>query len=95
MEGAGVSVLPGFPVENMSNNKIVKKCNNIGFPPIIKASAGGGGKGMHVIRSADEIIQKLEKAKREALSSFGDDKVLIEKVFSKTKTYWRSTNSCR
>ena len=79
MQAAGVSVLPGFPVENLSNNKIVKKCNNIGFPLIIKASAGGGGKGMHVIKSADETIQKLEKAKREALSSFGDDKVLIEK----------------
>ena len=79
MEDAGVSVLPGFPVENMSNNKIVNKCNDIGYPLIIKASAGGGGKGMHVIRAADEIIQKLEQAKREALSSFGDDKVLIEK----------------
>ncbi len=79
MEEAGVPVLPGFSVENKSKNLILKECRNIGFPVIIKASAGGGGKGMHVINSEKEVISKLEATKREALSSFGDDKILIEK----------------
>ncbi len=79
METAGVPVLPGFPVENITNSKIIEECNKIGFPLIIKASAGGGGKGMHVINSAAEILDKLQGAKREALSSFGDDRILIEK----------------
>tara|TARA_B100000686_G_scaffold116504_1_gene123820 strand:- start:5152 stop:7143 length:1992 start_codon:yes stop_codon:yes gene_type:complete len=79
MQDAGVPVLPGFSVENMSNNKILKACKDIGFPLIIKASAGGGGKGMHVINYENEVIAKVEGTKREALSSFGNEKVLIEK----------------
>ena len=79
MEKAGVPVLPGFSADGLSENQILKKCENIGFPLIIKASAGGGGKGMHVINKKNEIINKLEGAKREALSSFGNDSILIEK----------------
>ena len=79
MQEAGVPVLPGFSLENMSKNKILNTCKDIGFPLIIKASAGGGGKGMHVINSEKEVISKVEAAKREALSSFGNEKVLIEK----------------
>lgn len=79
MEKAGVPVLPGFSADSLSYEKIVKKCDNIGFPLIIKASAGGGGKGMHVISKREEIKSKLAGAKREALSSFGNDSILIEK----------------
>ena len=79
MEKTGVPVLPGFSADGLSENQILKKCVNIGFPLIIKASAGGGGKGMHVINKKSEIINKLEGAKREALSSFGNDSILIEK----------------
>ena len=79
MEKAGVPVLPGFSADSLSYEQIVKKCDNIGFPLIIKASAGGGGKGMHVISKREEIKSKLAGAKREALSSFGNDSILIEK----------------
>ena len=79
MEKAGVPVLPGFSADGLSQKQILKKCENIGFPLIIKASAGGGGKGMHVINKKGEITNKLEGAKREALSSFGNDSILIEK----------------
>ena len=79
MEKAGVPVLPGFSADALSYEQIVKKCDNIGFPLIIKASAGGGGKGMHVISKREEIKSKLAGAKREALSSFGNDSILIEK----------------
>ena len=79
MEKAGVPVLPGFSADSLSYEQIVKKCENIGFPLIIKASAGGGGKGMHVIGTREEIKSKLAGAKREALSSFGNDSILIEK----------------
>jgi 3-methylcrotonyl-CoA carboxylase alpha subunit len=79
MEKAGVPVLPGFSADSLPYEQIVKKCDNIGFPLIIKASAGGGGKGMHVISKREEIKSKLAGAKREALSSFGNDSILIEK----------------
>ena len=79
MEKAGVPVLPGFSADSLSYNKIMDKCAAIGFPLIIKASAGGGGKGMHVINKREEIQPKLEAAKREAISSFGNDSILIEK----------------
>jgi len=79
MEKAGVPVLPGFSADDLSQKQILKRCEDIGFPLIIKASAGGGGKGMHIIHKKGEIINKLEAAKREALSSFGNESILIEK----------------
>ncbi len=79
MEEANVPVLSGFSADGLSKKEIIKKCQNIGFPLIIKASAGGGGKGMHVINKKEEIIIKFEGAKREALSSFGNNSILIEK----------------
>ena len=79
MEEADVPVLSGFSADGLSKKEIIKKCENIGFPLIIKASAGGGGKGMHVINKKEEIIIKFEGAKREALSSFGNNSILIEK----------------
>ena len=79
MEKAGVPVLSGFSADDLSKKEIINRCESIGFPLIIKASAGGGGKGMHVINKKEEIIVKLEGAKREALSSFGNSSILIEK----------------
>ena len=79
MEKAGVPVLSGFSADDLSKKEIINRCEGIGFPLIIKASAGGGGKGMHVINKKEEIIVKLEGAKREALSSFGNSSILIEK----------------
>jgi len=85
MEKAGVPVLPGFSTDSLSHTKIMDKCDAIGFPLIIKASAGGGGKGMYVINNREEIKLKIEAAKREALSSFGNDSILIEKYLKKPR----------
>lgn len=76
---AGVPVVPGTQ-ENLKTIDDAKRiCKEIGLPVILKASAGGGGKGMRLIRTEDEIAEAFNTAKSEALSSFGDDTVYIEK----------------
>ena len=66
---AGVPVIPGFSLDD----------KDMSFPVLLKASAGGGGKGMRIVREASELKDAIEAAKREALSSFGDDTLLIER----------------
>jgi acetyl-CoA carboxylase, biotin carboxylase subunit len=79
MKKAGVPMLPGSdgPVEN--EERALKAARDIGFPVIIKAVAGGGGRGMRVVRSADELPQLLRMATREAEAAFGNGDVYIEK----------------
>ncbi|MGH8362087.1 MAG: biotin carboxylase N-terminal domain-containing protein, partial [Gammaproteobacteria bacterium] len=79
MEKAGVPVTPGYHGEDQSLKKLEAEARRVGFPLLIKPSAGGGGKGMHIVRSADEFKEALETAKREAKNAFGDDHVLLEK----------------
>ncbi|MGH8363474.1 MAG: biotin carboxylase N-terminal domain-containing protein, partial [Gammaproteobacteria bacterium] len=79
MEKAGVPVTPGYHGEDQSLKKLGAEALRVGFPLLIKPSAGGGGKGMHIVRSADEFKEALETAKREAKNAFGDDHVLLEK----------------
>jgi 3-methylcrotonyl-CoA carboxylase alpha subunit len=79
MESAGVPLVPGYHGAEQSLAVLLKKAGEIGFPVLLKASAGGGGKGMRVVNSAPEFKAAFEGAKREALSSFGDDKLLLEK----------------
>jgi propionyl-CoA carboxylase alpha chain len=76
---AGVSTIPGFPgaIENEKHALIV--ADEIGYPVMIKASAGGGGKGMRIARSAGEVAEGYVRARSESKSSFGDDRVFIEK----------------
>ncbi len=75
---AGVAVIPGYDGEKQDIDTLTAKAEEIGFPVLIKASAGGGGKGMRVVGRVDEIRPAIESAKREAKSAFGDDTMLIE-----------------
>ncbi|MEM1307757.1 MAG: biotin carboxylase N-terminal domain-containing protein, partial [Pseudomonadota bacterium] len=76
---AGVSTVPGYVGEIKAPADAVKIADEIGYPVIIKASAGGGGKGMRIAATADEVAEGFALAKSEAKSSFGDDRVFIEK----------------
>ncbi len=79
LEKIGIPLIPGYHGDNQDDNFLFMQAQKIGFPILIKASAGGGGKGMRVVYKNEEFFQSLESAKREALSYFGDNRVLIEK----------------
>jgi len=82
---AGVPVVPGYTGENQAPDHLFAEAEKIGYPLLIKASAGGGGKGMRVVRTADAFRAELETAKREARSSFGDDTVLLERYLEQPR----------
>jgi 3-methylcrotonyl-CoA carboxylase alpha subunit len=79
MADAGVPVTPGYLGEDQDPRRLKKEADAIGYPVLIKAVAGGGGKGMRRVDAAGDFGDALESCKREAASSFGDDRVLIEK----------------
>ncbi len=76
---AGVNVVPGFVGEIEDTEHAVRISNEIGYPVMMKASAGGGGKGMRLAYSEQDVREGFESVKREGLNSFGDDRVFIEK----------------
>ncbi|GAB5489497.1 MAG: acetyl-CoA carboxylase biotin carboxylase subunit [Parasphingorhabdus sp.] len=76
---AGVNVVPGFVGEINDTDHAVEISNDIGYPVMMKASAGGGGKGMRLAYSEKDVREGFEATKREGLNSFGDDRVFIEK----------------
>jgi 3-methylcrotonyl-CoA carboxylase alpha subunit len=79
MAEAGVPVTPGYLGADQDPKRLMKEADAIGYPVLIKAVAGGGGKGMRRVEDAKGFDDALESAKREAASAFGDDRVLIEK----------------
>jgi 3-methylcrotonyl-CoA carboxylase alpha subunit len=79
MEKAGVPLVPGYHGEDQDESTLSKAADRIGFPVLVKASAGGGGRGMRVVRSSAELGPAIVSAKREAKAAFGDDRMLIEK----------------
>lgn len=79
MKAAGVPVVPGTEQPLQSVDEALRISDEIGYPVMLKASMGGGGKGMRLIRSRDEVAEAYEMARSESLSSFGDDTVYIEK----------------
>ena len=79
MEKAGVPLVSGYHGEDQDEVILSKAADKIGFPVLVKASAGGGGRGMRVVRSAAELGPAIVSAKREAKAAFGDDRMLIEK----------------
>ncbi len=85
MEKAGVPLVPGYHGQDQDPALLQAKADEIGYPVLIKASAGGGGKGMRVVESAAAFADALASCKREASSSFGDDKVLIERYLQKPR----------
>jgi 3-methylcrotonyl-CoA carboxylase alpha subunit len=82
MAEAGVPVTPGYLGEDQDPKRLEKEAEAIGYPVLIKAVAGGGGKGMRRVDNAKDFEEGLQSAKREAASSFGDDRVLIEKYIN-------------
>ena len=82
MTEAGVPVTPGYLGEDQDPKRLRQEADSIGYPVLIKAVAGGGGKGMRRVDEAGQFGDALESAKREAASSFGDDRVLIEKYIT-------------
>ena len=85
MAKAGVAVVPGYLGDDQRPDHLAGEAVKIGFPVLIKAVAGGGGKGMRRVDAASEFAAALESAKRESKSAFGDDRVLIEKYVSRPR----------
>ncbi|MFB2562268.1 acetyl/propionyl/methylcrotonyl-CoA carboxylase subunit alpha [Rhizobium sp. IMFF44] len=85
MERAGVPVVPGYHGDRQEPGFLAAQADGIGFPVLIKARAGGGGKGMRRVDRPEDFGASLEAAKREAKSAFGDDAVLIEKYLIKPR----------
>ena len=79
MEKAGVPLVQGYHGEAQDETTLAQAADKIGFPVLVKASAGGGGRGMRIVRSAGELAASIVSAKREAKAAFGDDRMLIEK----------------
>jgi 3-methylcrotonyl-CoA carboxylase alpha subunit len=81
MAAVGVPVAPGYHGDDQTPQRLLEEARRVGFPLIIKASAGGGGKGMQVVNSAAEVAAAVESAQRLARAAFGDDKLLLERYF--------------
>lgn len=85
MENADVPVIPGYHKETESMDSLIEAGKSIGFPLIVKASAGGGGKGMRIVSGAEELKDALESCQREAKASFGDGALLMERYLSEPR----------
>ncbi len=87
MQEAGIPVVPGFDPNGMKLTEeiVIRESKKIGFPVILKASAGGGGKGMRVVYEENRVWDAFQEAAREAQSSFGDDTVFIEKYVTEPR----------
>jgi acetyl-CoA carboxylase biotin carboxylase subunit len=84
MQKAGVPVVPGTDVLG-SEDEVLKAAERLGFPIMFKASAGGGGKGMRLVHSREEVVSSLRSVRSEAKSSFGDDRMYVEKFVEKPR----------
>jgi len=85
MERAGVPLVPGYHGEDQDPALLHLKADEIGYPVLIKASAGGGGKGMRAVERSQDFLDALASCKREAINSFGSDAVLVEKYVQRPR----------
>ncbi len=85
MKKAGVPVVPGYNGADQTSARFKQEAEKIGYPVLLKASAGGGGKGMRIVHASAELDAAVEGASREAQKSFGDGTLLMEKYFSSAK----------
>jgi 3-methylcrotonyl-CoA carboxylase alpha subunit len=85
MEKANVPLVPGYHGDNQDGDFLNEQADKIGYPVLLKASAGGGGKGMRIVEKSADFKAALASCKREAISSFGDDKVLVEKYLTRPR----------
>ncbi|MFS4108932.1 biotin carboxylase N-terminal domain-containing protein [Streptomyces sp. PD-S100-1] len=79
VRAAGVPVVPGSSGSGLSDDQLAEAAREIGMPVLLKPSAGGGGKGMRLVREADRLAEEIAAARREARASFGDDTLLVER----------------
>uniref|UniRef100_A0A7S0R532 Uncharacterized protein n=1 Tax=Chlamydomonas leiostraca TaxID=1034604 RepID=A0A7S0R532_9CHLO len=85
MTAAGVPVVPGYHGEDQSEARLLEEAEKIGFPLLVKAVSGGGGKGMKLAHSMEELPAALASARREAAAAFGDDRVLLERYITRPR----------
>jgi geranyl-CoA carboxylase alpha subunit len=82
MQAAGVPTVPGYQGEDQSDETFIREAGTIGFPLMVKAAAGGGGKGMRVVSEPDALPAALAAARRESFNAFGDDTLILERVIA-------------
>jgi propionyl-CoA carboxylase alpha chain len=82
---AGVPTVPGYLGDDQSTAALVAAAEHIGFPLLVKASAGGGGRGMRIVRQAGELAEAIDRARGEAASAFGDDTLLLERYVERPR----------
>ncbi|MGE4365916.1 acetyl/propionyl/methylcrotonyl-CoA carboxylase subunit alpha [Thermomonas sp.] len=85
MAAAGVPVVPGYTGEDQSPGRLQREADRIGYPLMIKAAHGGGGKGMRIVRESGEFAAHLESCQREAKNAFGRDRVLLERYIEQPR----------
>ncbi|MFH0882024.1 MAG: acetyl-CoA carboxylase biotin carboxylase subunit [bacterium] len=85
METSGVPVTPGFDCDDQKAESFLKAAKKLGYPLLVKAAAGGGGKGMRVVRKEKELGESLEGAMREAKAAFGDSRVFLERYVERPR----------
>ncbi len=85
MESSGVPVVPGYHGDDQSVAALQAAAERVGYPVLIKASAGGGGRGMRLVETADALAEAIASAKREAAAAFANDQVLIEKYIARPR----------
>jgi 3-methylcrotonyl-CoA carboxylase alpha subunit len=85
MQRHGVPVVPGYDGADQNVNTLTREAERIGFPLLVKASAGGGGKGMKIVRVPAELAAAIDSARREAMKAFGDDRLLLERYIEESR----------
>ena len=85
MDAANVPIVKGYHGDNQDPQFLLSEAHKIGFPVMLKASLGGGGKGMRIVMEESEFFDQLDAAKREGMKSFSDDHMLIEKYIEKPR----------
>ncbi|HEX7808308.1 MAG TPA: biotin carboxylase N-terminal domain-containing protein [Thermoanaerobaculia bacterium] len=85
MQSLGVPVVPGYDGEAQDLDTLTHAASKIGFPLLVKASAGGGGKGMKIVRAQEELQPAIESAQREAMKAFGNDRLLLERYIEEPR----------
>jgi acetyl/propionyl-CoA carboxylase alpha subunit len=85
MQAAGVPVVPGETPKDQSDDELRRAVDRVGLPALVKAAAGGGGKGMRLVRAVDEVVDAVQAARREAIAAFGDGTLYVERLIERPR----------